>query len=62
MPDSQHLRLKGAVPKGGRKTKQADGGRICSIPECTVVLSVYNHDKTCWLHAPFKVPRLRGRK
>lgn len=64
MPDNQHLRLRGQrlTSASQRKPEVADKGRTCKADNCTTVLSVYNTSPLCWYHAPFKVPRLRGRK
>lgn len=35
--------------------------RVCTHPDCTTKLSIYNRRDTCFAHAGFKVPRLRGR-
>jgi len=35
--------------------------RTCSYPGCITKLSIYNRRDTCFAHASFKVPRLRGR-
>ena len=49
-------------PKAGRKTKQHGEGRVCSNKDCEQVLSKYNENKQCFLHAPKKQPRIRGRE
>ena len=43
-----------------RKTKQFGGGRVCSNDNCEQVLSIYNENTQCFLHAPKKQPRVRG--
>tara|TARA_A100001035_G_C27373447_1_gene316752 strand:+ start:172 stop:372 length:201 start_codon:yes stop_codon:yes gene_type:complete len=50
------------TPKTGRKTKQHGEGRVCSNKDCEQVLSRYNENKQCFLHAPRKQPRIRGRE
>jgi len=50
------------TPKRGRKTKQHGEGRVCSNKDCEQVLSKYNENKQCFLHAPMKQPRIRGRE
>ena len=40
------------TPKIGRKTKQHGEGRVCSNKDCEQVLSKYNENKQCFLHAP----------
>lgn len=47
-------------PKRGRKTKSFAKGRVCSENGCEQVLSIYNDNKQCFLHAPAKPPRTRG--
>ena len=51
-----------STPKAGRKTKQFDKGRVCTTKDCEQVLSKYNENKQCFLHAPKKQPRIRGRE
>ena len=54
--------VKGTIqPKERRKSKQFGKGRICSEDKCEQVLSIYNDNKQCFLHAPKKQPRIRGR-
>ena len=50
------------TPKTGRKTKQHGEGRVCSNKDCEQVVSKYNVNKQCFLHAPKKQPRIRGRE
>lgn len=45
-----------------RPSKSFKAGRVCSDPDCSVRLSIYNNGKFCALHAPMAVPRTRGRK
>ncbi len=35
--------------------------RICDDPDCSTVLSRYNDQAGCSLHAPMVVPRMRGK-
>ncbi|MGH2717693.1 MAG: hypothetical protein ACRDJU_03810 [Actinomycetota bacterium] len=44
-----------------RRNTRFEEGRVCSHPDCITLLSVYNRRDTCFAHAGFKVPRLRGR-
>ena len=37
-------------------------GRVCSVPGCSTVLSIYNKATTCFEHTRAKAPRLRGHK
>ena len=56
------LYMKGTItPKSGRKSKQYGKGRVCLADGCEQVLSIYNDNKQCFLHAPKKQPRIRGR-
>tara|TARA_B100001778_G_C18187371_1_gene449658 strand:+ start:175 stop:375 length:201 start_codon:yes stop_codon:yes gene_type:complete len=58
-----NLYMNGTVtPKSGRKSKQFGKGRTCSDKNCEQVLSIYNDNKQCFLHAPKKQPRIRGRE
>jgi len=58
---NNHISIKGTkTPKSRRKTKQQEKGRVCSNDNCEQVLSVYNKNKQCFLHAPKKTPRVRG--
>lgn len=43
-----------------RKSKNFGEGRICSNENCKQVMSKYNHNKYCYVHAPAKIPRTRG--
>lgn len=47
-------------PKRGRKNKNHGKGRVCTTIGCEQVLSIYNHNKQCFKHAPAKAPRIRG--
>lgn len=49
------------TPKHSRQTKNHGKGRVCTTNGCEQVLSIYNHNKQCFLHAPAKTPRIRGR-
>ena len=41
---------------------KASPGRMCDEPGCTTVLSRYNDDSACWLHArPTFITRSAGR-
>lgn len=44
-----------------RKSRQYEKGRVCSIVNCDVTLSLYNHRTECFNHYEFKQPRVRGR-
>ena len=44
-----------------RRNTQFAEDRVCTHPDCTTRLSIYNRRDTCFAHAGFKVPRLRGR-
>ena len=58
-----NLYMNGTVtPKSGRKSKQFGKDRTCSDKNCEQVLSIYNDNKQCFLHAPKKQPRIRGRE
>lgn len=56
----QRLRAK-SVPRSGRKPRIVEGRRLCRNPECDTVLSRYNTDDMCSVHAPIRFPRVRGR-
>lgn len=44
-----------------RRNTRYEADRTCSFPDCTTKLSIYNRRDTCFAHAGFKIPRLRGR-
>ena len=48
------------TPKTGRKTKQ-HGEVVFALIDCEQVLSKYNENKQCFLHAP-KKQLIRGRR
>jgi len=54
--------MKGTNKPLSRPTKQFAKGRVCSTKDCEQVLSIYNNNKQCFKHAPFKTPRIRGRE
>lgn len=41
--------------------KTHKSGRTCTHDSCATKLSRYNRNTTCWLHAPTRYPRTRGR-
>ena len=41
----------GPPDRGKDAASRAISGRHCSEPGCGTVLSTYNSDTTCWLHA-----------
>jgi len=43
-----------------RKSKTFGEGRICKDTFCKQVMSKYNHNEYCFVHAPAKIPRTRG--
>lgn len=44
-----------------RRNTCYEADRTCTFPDCTTKLSIYNRRDTCFAHAGFKIPRLRGR-
>jgi len=44
-----------------RRNTRFEADRLCSHPGCITKLSIYNRRDTCFAHAGFKIPRLRGR-
>jgi hypothetical protein len=56
-------KISASVPRSKvKKPKVMEEGRVCSEPKCTTILSKYNTDPLCFLHAPPKQRRIRGRK
>jgi len=54
--------VKGQTIKGvTRPSKDFGEGRVCAKRECDTKLSRYNRREFCYLHAPVKYPRVRGR-
>lgn len=45
----------------GRKLKVIEGVRVCQADGCPTILSKYNRDPLCYVHAPPKKIRTRGR-
>lgn len=43
-----------------RKSHTFGEGRICKDTFCKQVMSKYNHNEYCFIHAPAKIPRTRG--
>ena len=33
-----------------KKVKVSHKGRMCKFPHCRIILSIYNHDRYCYLH------------
>jgi hypothetical protein len=60
-PSSAGIRAR-AVRGLPKRSKRYSGERQCSHPGCITKLSAYNRSDTCYVHAQFKTPRLRGRK
>jgi hypothetical protein len=54
----------GATPISGhvRPSRTFKPGRRCRHEGCGTILSIYNEDAYCYLHAPMVTPRTRGRK
>lgn len=54
----------GATPisRGIRPSRTFKAGRRCRHEGCDTILSIYNEDPYCSLHAPRVTPRTRGRK
>lgn len=44
----------------GRMVKKSEEGRTCS--KCSLSISMYNPNSTCWVHTKPKSRRVRGRK
>lgn len=44
-----------------RRNTRFEPDRLCAHPDCITKLSIYNRRDTCFAHAGFKIPRLRGR-
>ncbi len=54
--------MKGRTIKGvARPSKDFGDGRTCIQDGCITKLSRYNKRDHCYLHAPVKYPRVRGR-
>ena len=54
--------IKGRSIKGvTRPSKDHGPGRVCAKKDCDTLLSRYNRRDFCYLHAPVKYPRVRGR-
>lgn len=43
------------TPTKGSGPRRSQQGRVCSVPGCTTVLSIYNDEQTCASHASFSV-------
>jgi hypothetical protein len=46
----------------GKKSRRHGIGRVCAHSECDTRLSSYNPADRCYLHAPLRYARIRGRK
>lgn len=54
--------MKGTRPKGSSSpSRRYREGRVCADKGCETKLSVYNRREQCFLHAPVRYPRVRGR-
>lgn len=54
--------LKGKTISGvTRPSKEYGSGRVCGKAGCETKLSRYNRREFCYLHAPVRYPRVRGR-
>lgn len=54
--------IKASPIVGNRKRPKTNPtGRVCGFKDCTTLLSVYNKEDRCYLHAPRRRPRIRGR-
>jgi hypothetical protein len=54
--------LKATTVKGvPRPSRDFGAGRVCAHSGCVTKLSRYNRRDYCYLHAPVKYPRVRGR-
>jgi hypothetical protein len=53
---------KGSAIKGmTRPSRRYTTGRVCSAASCETKLSQYNRREFCYVHAPVRFPRVRGR-
>ena len=50
-PSSRNVSIGGEIVDQRAAPIAYDRGRICAHPECNTVLSVYNEDPYCSLHA-----------
>lgn len=50
-----------SVTGAARPSKEFSEGRVCREESCITKLSKYNKRDFCYLHAPVKYPRVRGR-
>jgi hypothetical protein len=58
----QETSVKGRKFTGAnRAPKTYSNGRTCAEGGCKTKLSQYNRREWCYVHAPTKYPRLRGR-
>jgi hypothetical protein len=44
-----------------RPSRKYAKGRVCAAAGCETKLSQYNRREFCYLHAPVRFPRVRGR-
>lgn len=45
----------------GRRPKLQEAGRVCTVADCSTILSRYNPRDRCRVHSLTRYPRLRGR-
>ena len=50
------------ITSAERTLPRSRPGRVCRQDGCDAVLSIYNDDTRCSLHAPMVKPRTRGTK
>lgn len=54
-----------AKPHRGRRPRRVKGERLCTAPDCTTKLSMYNRTDVCWIHEephPFVLDGVRKRR
>ena len=57
------IEMMGSRPqKLPQPTPMTKGARICSAPDCTTRLSIYNLGSLCWQHADLVFPNYRGKR
>jgi hypothetical protein len=44
--------LRGIRPIARRASRTYAPKRVCTVPECSTLLSMYNASKLCWQHEP----------